>query len=284
MIDLAAIHASFPDLADIQPVGGISGQKDVFVARKAGQKVCLKMVKKYSGDADRTTREIEAVSRLASDYVPVVFDCGVKAVAGEERYYIVEQFIEGQTYRRVLEACPVQPLGSVLVLAEALLGACVDFENASLVHRDIKPENLILDTTGKVWVIDFGLARHLDKTSLTLTGQHFGVGTLGYSAPEQLRNIKPEIDSRADLFSIGVLLYEALSGANPFAFSPPDPMRSIRKIESEDLPSLVVPGDDDGDFSRFIGQLAQRFPSRRPQSAAEALEWFQPIYASLSQS
>ena len=282
MIDLAAIRAAFPDLTGIKPLAGISGQKEVLVAQRNGQKVCLKLVKTYSGHEDRTAREIEAAVKLASDYVPAVCEWGTKVIAGEDRHYIVEQFIDGQTYREVLEATPVQSLNDALELANSLLNACEEFECVSLVHRDLKPENLILDPAGKLWVIDFGLARHLDLTSLTLTGQHFGVGTLGYSAPEQFRNMKPEIDSRADLFSVGVLLHEALSGTHPFAFSPPDPMKTIRKMENEDLPLLAISGDNNTDFSRFIGQLVQRFPSRRPQSASEALEWFRPIYAKLA--
>jgi serine/threonine-protein kinase len=282
LIDLAAIRAAFFDLTDIKPLGDISGQKDVFGARQNNHRVCLKIVKRYSGGGDRTEREIEAVVKLASDYVPAIYQHGAKAIGGEDRHYIIEQFIEGQTYRNVLKSTPVQPLQNVLELANSLLHACAEFERASLVHRDIKPENLILDPTGKVWVIDFGLARHLDKTSLTLTGQHFGVGTLGYAAPEQFRNIKPEIDSRADLFSIGVVLYEALNGTHPFALWPPDPIKTIRKMESEDLPLLAISQDNDGKFGHFIGQLVQRFPSRRPQSAAEALEWFRPIYTKMT--
>lgn len=281
MIDIAAIRQAFPDLSDVQPVAGISGQKDVLVAQRKGQSVCLKLVKRYSGDEDRTVREIEAVARLHSDCVPAIYDYGEKLIGGEDRYFIIEQFIDGPTYRRVLQQQPVQPLGTALDLLNSLLSACVEFETANLVHRDIKPENLICDSQGKIWILDFGLARHLDKTSLTLTGQHFGVGTFGYSAPEQFRNIKHAIDIRSDLFSVGVVIYESLSGSHPFAFAPPDVMKTIRKMENEDLPLLAIPGDDAGGLSTFLNQLLQRFPSRRPQTAGEALQWYLPIYARL---
>jgi len=238
-------------------------------------------VRRQLGGDGRTTREIEAVVKLASDMIPAIYEHGTKTVSDEDRLYIIEQFIEGDTYRRVLERNPIQSFQNTLELANILLTSCAEFEKARLVHRDIKPENLICGTDGKIWIIDFGLARHLDKTSLTLSGQHFGVGTFGYAAPEQFRNIKPEINSRADLFSIGVILYESLTGQQPFWFNPPDLLRTLRKMESEDLAPLTIPGDVNGHFSRFISQLVQRYPSRRPQSAREALEWFEPVYAKI---
>jgi serine/threonine-protein kinase len=255
------------------------GQKEVFRAILNGEAVALKLIRVYASDQERTEREIAAVTKLNSDYVPEIYDSGKCRIFGEERNYIIEQFIEGGTYRQILDSRPVQELNDVLFLADQLLKACSDFETADLVHRDIKPGNLIIDPGGRVWIIDFGLVRHLDLPSVTPSGL-FGVGTPGYAAPEQFRNLKFLINIRADFFSIGVVLYEALRGYNPYFVPPTNQLEIIRRVEQQNLPRLSIPGDDGG-FSEFINALAQRFPSRRPQSAAEAIDWFVQIYSRL---
>ena len=282
MIDIADIREAFPKLSDIKPLGVASGQKDVLTASDNGKRVCLKIVKIYKDGEARTEREIQAVTRLASDYVPSVFDNGQIILGGEKRQYIIEQFIEGQTYQEILSINSPQPLQAVLQLIESLLLACVDFEDQNLVHRDIKPANLMIDNNRKVWVIDFGLVRHLDLVSLTLNGAHFGMGTIGYAPPEQYRNLKPEINSRADLYSIGMVAYEALAGKHPFFSLNLDQLGLIRKMDTEDVPALIIPGDSNGILGEFLSALLQRFPSRRPQTATEAISWFGPIQQALS--
>jgi serine/threonine-protein kinase len=259
------------------------GQKEVFRARHEGEDVVLKLVRVSENDQIRTEREIAAVAKLNSDYVPPVLRHGCCVILDTERHFIVENYIEGQTYREVLHNRPVQDLQSVLSLTNDLLSACADFEVNQLVHRDIKPENMIIDTDGQTWIIDFGLARHLDLSSATPDGAYRGVGTLGYAAPEQFRNIKPEINTRADLFSVGVVLYESLYGRNPYIEVGNDPLTIIRFMENQDLSRLAIPNDEDGRFAEFIAALTQRYPSRRPQNAAEAIDWFTPIFSSLSQ-
>ena len=275
MLDLSEIRGAFTELSDIRALAVSGGQKDVLCANRGGQVVALKIIKKYSGDEARTDREIAAVSKLSSDFVPTIQDLGSKILGGEERYYIIEEFIDGQSYREVLNANPNQSIEATAKLADDLLRACADFEAVRVVHRDIKPENLMIGNDGKLWVIDFGIARHLDLS--TLTFGHFGVGTIGYAAPEQFRNIKPEINARADLFGIGVVLYESMVGHNPYLVGASDPLAVIQKMESSDLPRLVIDGDVSNQFSDFVCQLVQRFPSRRPQSASEAIDWFLPV-------
>jgi serine/threonine protein kinase len=278
---ISEICRQFPQLTNIDPMRMSGGQKEVFRATLNGEGVALKLIKVYTSDQERAEREIAAVSKLCSDYVPKVYDSGKCRILGEERNYIIEQFIEGGTYRRILDSKPVQELNDVLCLADQLLKACSDFEAANLVHRDIKPGNLIIDVDGKLWIIDFGLVRHLDLPSLTPTGLFCGVGTPGYAAPEQFRNLKPQINIRADFFSIGVVLYEALTGYNPYYVPPANQLEIIRRVDQQNLPRLSISGDDGG-FSDFLHALTQRFPSRRPQSAGEAIDWFVQIYRRLS--
>jgi serine/threonine-protein kinase len=140
---ISEIRRQFPQLTDIDPMRMSGGQKEVFRAILNGEGVALKLIKVYAADQERTDREIAAVKKLNSDYVPKIYDSGKCKIFVEERSYIIEQFIEGGTYRQILNAKPLQDLNDVLFLADQLLKACSDFEAANLVHRDIKPENLI---------------------------------------------------------------------------------------------------------------------------------------------
>jgi len=281
MIDLGRLKSEFPQLSNISALPQCGGQKEVCLAEWGARPVILKLIKTNQASQIRTDREIAAVRKLASPYVPEIIDNGKKPICGEIREYIIEQFIDGQNYRAVIQQQPVQSLSAVLELSKTLFKAAADFENASLVHRDIKPENLLIGRDGKIWVIDFGLARHLDLVSATPTGMYGGVGTPGYAPPEQFRNLKPEIDARADLYSIGIVIYESLNGQNPYVQNANNIVEVIQRMESQDLPPLKIPGDHQGQFSIFISSLVQRFPSRRPQTANEALDWFFTIYQQL---
>jgi len=277
---ISEIRRQFPNLTNINPVRISGGQKEVFQAVLNGEDVALKLVKVYASDQIRTEREIAAVTKLNSDYVPKIYQTGRCVILSEDRYFIIEQYIHGKTFREILQVKPIQGLNDVLFLADQLLRACSDFEAVQLVHRDIKPENLIISPDGRAWIIDFGFARHLDLSSVTPNGP-LGVGTPGYAAPEQFRNLKPQISIKADFFSIGVVLYEALKGFNPYLVPPRNILEILRNMEQQDLPRLSILGDNEGLFSEFIGALSQRFPSRRPQNSAEALDWFAPIHRKL---
>jgi serine/threonine-protein kinase len=206
-----------------------------------------------------------------------VIQSGECTLGGQKRFYIIEPFVDGNNYRAVLQQQPVQDIRFVLGLTRILLSAAADFERIHLVHRDIKPENIMIDKSSKIWILDFGIARHLNRSSLTPTGG-FGVGTIGYAPPEQYRNIKPEIDGRADLFAIGIVVHESLTGRHFYWHGASDQLAVIHKMDRLDLPRLALVEDPTNEFSDFIATLCQRFPSRRPRSAAEATNWFEPIY------
>lgn len=282
MIDLAEVRSKFPQLVAIAPFKS-GGQKEVCRAEYQGRAVVLKLILPGADADERATRELEAVRQLASSYIPEVVDSGDCVLGGDKRLYIVERFIDGENYRTVLQREPVQSLKHVLQITRALLGAAADFERAGLVHRDIKPENLMIDKTGKMWVLDLGIVRNLRRTSLTPTGG-FGIGTIGYAPPEQYRNVKPEIDSRADLFAIGIVIHESLSGSHFYWHGAGDVLAVINKMDRLDVPRLALAEDPSNDFADFVSTLCQRFASRRPRTATQAVNWFEPIFQRLHPS
>jgi serine/threonine protein kinase len=277
MIDLAALRAAFPELTDLVHLSARSGQKEVLLARLGGAPVVLKLIRTTPQIRERTQREIDAVSKLGCNYIPRVHLWGERLVGGTAQFFLIEDLIEGDTYRERLTKLSRQPLTNVLALGETLLSACVDFAAKSLVHRDLKPENLIIDPNDKIWVIDFGIVRLLDEAALTPTSDKVGRFTPGYGAPEQMRNLQPEIDERADLFSVGVVLYEALAGGNPYCEGKRDALQVIQHVLNVDLPRLIIPGDMHGELADLIASLSSRFRSRRPQSARHALTWFHSV-------
>jgi serine/threonine-protein kinase len=270
----ALIAAEFPELADIRPLAVRSGQKAVYSATLSGKKVALKIVFQDDGRVDR---EIAAVAKLALPFVPKIISHGVRDVLGQRRHFVIEEFISGKNLRDVLNLKRRLDLEAVVPLTETLLKACVEFERQKLVHRDIKPENLMIDDDGNIFVLDFGIVRMLELPSLTRSDAKLGVFTAGYSAPEQFRNLKPQIDGRSDLFSVGVVVYEALSGANPHVVGKANVLEILRHVETMDLAALNIPGEGGAEFSEMLVSLTARFPSRRPRTAADALQWFGPI-------
>jgi serine/threonine-protein kinase len=165
----------------------------------------------------------------------------------------------------------------LLRLALHVTETLVSAEAVQIVHRDIKPDNLIVDPDGCYWVIDFGLARHLGLESLTATVAAFGHVTWGYAPLEQCRNIKQEIDARADLFALGVTLYECATGSNPYREGARDALEVLRRVESRALPRLELSFSSGAEFADLVATLAQRQRIHRPQTAREAYEWITEI-------
>ena len=161
----------------------------------------------------------------------------------------IEQYIPGETLRQRLIREHKLKLPIAMHLLNELLNTAVQLEQHRLVHRDIKPENIIIDHNGACWLLDFGIVRNLSMDSITATDAQFGPNTLGYAAPEQIRNRKKEIDSRADLFSIGVVTYEVLSGEHPFKSRARDALDVLHRTETLNPKLVNVIGDSQKQLS-----------------------------------
>ena len=273
-----------------QSVAGISnvvhlasgGQKAVFRAVHKGHgDVVVKLISSSQPD-ERAKREIEVATKCTIPNVARLFEWGRFEHEGEQITYLLEEFVDGRTLRKELEDRGRLPKEEALSLLDTLLETAVAIEREGLVHRDIKPENIMVCPDGTFRLLDFGIARHLAKTSITPTQARFGPHTAGYAAPEQIRNMKKEVDIRADLFAIGVVVYEALTGRNPLLNGARDQMDVLHRTEALVFPPLDIPGDAGNQLASFIQTLTSKYASRRPQTAKQAREWFVTIRRQLA--
>jgi len=190
------------------------GQKVVFSAThpKYGG-IVVKLFFKINA---RSQREIDISESLTFDCIQVIYETGHVQYEGIETLYVIEQRVDGEELRDKLVRGDRFPLKDAVSFLEQGLSFIQKLEEQNIVHRDIKPENIIVSPQGKAFFLDFGIARILGMPSLTKTNAVAGPHTPGYAAPEQFNNLKGEIDSRSDLFSIGVVTYECITGMNPW--------------------------------------------------------------------
>lgn len=229
---LERVAAAFPNLEVIELVGR-GGMGFVYKARQPhlGRYVALKLLPdKLAADphfAERFNREGRVLARLNHSNIVSVYDFGQT----EHFYYLMMEFVDGVNLRQAMRAgkfSPSEALAVVPTICEALQYA----HDQGVLHRDIKPENILLDTQGKVKIADFGIAKLVGEdaganVTLTMTGS--SLGTPHYMAPEQLE--KPsEVDHRADIYSLGVVLYEMLTGELPIGrFEAPSSKTPVSK-------------------------------------------------------
>ena len=207
---------------------GAGGMGEVFLAEdtKLGRKVALKLLaEELTQNRDRLSRfdqEAYAASALNHPNILTIYEMGDEA----GRHYIATEFIDGITLRKRLGGVPMD-LSEVLDVAIQVAAALEEAHAASIVHRDIKPENIMIRRNGHVKVLDFGLAKLTERPdseetdteavtrALVQTDAGVVLGTSQYMSPEQARG-KP-VDTRTDIWSLGVVLYEMASGRAPFA-------------------------------------------------------------------
>ena len=225
----------FPGL-EILKLLGHGGMGAVYQARqtKLDRLVALKIIRPESASdltfAERFLREARTLARLNHPSIVGVHDFGeVKTGSPPEGtstpgtlYYFVMEYVDGANLRQLIEIGELTPetaVGIVPQVCEALQFA----HDEGVVHRDIKPENILVDSRGQVKIADFGLARLIESSpkDFTLTGTHQVMGTPRYMAPEQMEG-SHNVDHRADIYSLGVVFYEMLTGQVPVGhFDPP---------------------------------------------------------------
>lgn len=244
---------------------GSGGFADTYRAEKDGKQYAVKVLRDLpmGTDAVRFEREVETL-RLEHDNLVRYVDSGIDSYGGLRRPYIVMPFLPGQTLRQAIDGSPKPlALAEVVRIGAAVAAGLAFLHERNIAHRDLNPKNIYLCESGEVLILDFGLVKLLDHTSLTLPGQL--VGTLAYCAPEQLRN---ETDLHTDLYALGATLFHALCGRPPFLASSHVAFVEMIRTEDPEPPSVLNPATPDG-LERLILALLAKEPVQRPASASE---------------
>jgi serine/threonine-protein kinase len=259
-------------------VAGHGGMATVFAAYDTvlERTVAIKLLQRRHDEGgvlhERFRREALAEARLVHPNVVTVHDVGV---TDDERPYIVMDYVEGRPLSALIADAPLPPERAAWLgvqVARALAAA----HGLGIVHRDVKPANIIVDGQGLAHLMDFGLARVEDDPELTMHGSL--VGTAHYVSPEQARYGKGS--AQGDLYSLGAVLYHALSGRPPFDGDGTIDV-ALRRFEEDPAPlATLVPGID-SDLAALVHALLARDPADRPAGAAAVAERFADIAARL---
>jgi predicted Ser/Thr protein kinase len=263
------LAAQFPHL-EILELLGVGGMGMVYKARqpRLDRLVALKILPIASmpdlSFAERFEREAKALARLNHPGIVTLYDFGQT----REYYYFMMEFVDGMNLRQLIRAKTLEPR-QALELVMQICTALQIAHDEKIVHRDIKPENILITKKGHVKIADFGLAKLLGgQPDTALTASQMTMGTFNYMAPEQRENAQ-KVDHRADIYSLGVVFYEMLTGEVPMGrFDPPS-----KKVQV------------DVRLDEVVLKTLEREPERRYQHAArlramwrQSLLRFRPLW------
>jgi serine/threonine protein kinase len=187
----------------------------------------------------------------------------------KSRMYIAMEFVEGVTLRKLMQDSTPLPSDEALSYARQLADALAYMHRSGVVHRDLKPENIIVSPGGAVTLIDFGITLDLHARRLTWSGLSSGFGTPDYMAPEQVTGGRG--DARSDVYSLGVIVFEMLTGALPFAGGNPYEVIRAKTSDDPEAPSRFAPGLDPA-IEEIILHALERSPRDRYADGAAMLQ------------
>lgn len=249
---------------------------DVRLDRPVALKV---MDARYANDSQfltRFQREARAVARLKDPGLVAVFDQGGGGSSPEPPFLAME-LVEGGTLRELLrERGPMPPHAAAPVL-RPVLGGLATAHHAGLVHRDVKPENVLISDEGEVKLVDFGLVRAVAEAGITSTSVI--LGTAAYLSPEQVSS--GLADARSDVYAVGILAYELITGATPFGGDSPLTVAYQRMDHDVPPPSAAI-GGVPPEFDEFVARATARNPDERFADAAEMAVELDAIVAQLA--
>lgn len=271
---LEEIQAAFPDLEILECIGR-GGMGIVYKARQPhlDRRVALKILApELSADpgfAERFSREARALAKLSHPNIVAVHDFGHSG----GYFWLTMEYVDGVNLRQAMQASRFAPEQALALIPE--LCAALQFaHDHGVLHRDIKPENILLDARGRVKVADFGIARMAgdERPEFTLTMTGSALGSAAYIAPEQIENPR-DVDHRADLYSLGVVLYEMLTGGLPLGRFPAPSERSASD-----------PRLDEVVFKALEKERERRFQSADEVKAGVATACDRPVAAGKADS
>lgn len=248
---------------------------------RLGRPVALKAIAPWLGgdptSRDRLRLEARAAAALSHPGIATVY--ALEEIGDE--LYLASEYVPGESLRAVVASGPL-PIPQVVTIGAQLARALVAAHTAGVIHRDIKPANVIKTPSGAVKIIDFGLARVEGRSALKLTQPGIVLGTPAYMAPEQARGT--EVDFRADLFAVGLLLYELATGTNPFVASTQSGTIA-RIIEMEPAALSVVLRERTPALDRLddiVARCLRKDPAERYQATQELVADLEELEADVA--
>ncbi|NVN00228.1 PASTA domain-containing protein [Arthrobacter sp. SDTb3-6] len=245
--------------------------KDVRLNRNIALKILHPHLATDNAFLERLQREAWSAASLSHPHVVQIHDHGV----GAEHAYLVLEYIDGHTLREVINATAPLTAGAALELLDPIVEGLAAAHAAGLVHRDVKPENVLVSRSGWVKIGDFGLSRAVTTTTNTATL----MGTVGYIAPELVNGGGG--DARSDIYSAGIMLYELLTGQQPFHGQVPIAVAMQHVRDDVPAPSAAVPGLP-AEMDELVRYMTEKDPDNRPANGASLLEDLRHIRRTLT--
>lgn len=257
---------------DLGEILGFGGMSEVHLARdgRLDRDVAIKVLRQdLARDPTfylRFRREAQNAAALNHPAIVAVYDTGEAETETGPLPYIVMEYVDGETLRDIVRAeGPMAPKRAMEVIADVC--AALDFSHRNgIVHRDVKPANVMINRAGAVKVMDFGIARAIADSSSPMTQTAAVIGTAQYLSPEQARG--EQVDARSDVYSLGCVLFEILTGEPPFTGDSPVAVAYQHVREDPRLPSSVN-ADIPGELDSIILKAMSKNPANRYQSAAD---------------
>ncbi|MDL9936643.1 Stk1 family PASTA domain-containing Ser/Thr kinase [Gordonia sp. ABSL1-1] len=257
------------ELGETLGFGGMSEvhyARDLLLHRDVAVKVLRADLARDPSFYLRFRREAQNAAKLNHPTIVQVFDTGESETEDGRLPFIVMEYVEGDTLRDILRANgPIAPRQAMTWMAD--VAAAMDFSHRNgIVHRDMKPANVMIDKSGAVKVMDFGIARAMSDTSATMTQTSAVMGTAQYLSPEQARGIK--VDPRSDIYSMGCVLFELLTGEPPFTGDSPVAVAHQHVHEDPPWPSEINPAIP-RELDSVVLKAMSKNKENRYQSAAD---------------
>ncbi|MBF0578351.1 Stk1 family PASTA domain-containing Ser/Thr kinase [Erysipelotrichaceae bacterium RD49] len=248
---------------------GQGGMADVYLAYDEimGRDVAIKVLRtKLANDQQtlvRFIREASAARKLSHPNVVEIYDVGESG----DLHYIVMEYINGMTLKELISRTGPVPAAQAVEIMKKLTSAVIEAHSRNIIHRDIKPQNVLVSKTGDLKIADFGIALAAD--SITLTRNNAVMGSSHYLAPESAAGLIP--DFRVDIYSLGIVFFELLTGSVPF--TGPNPAAIALKHMQDPLPRISPYNKTVSHaVENVVIKAAAKNPAERYQSAAELLE------------
>ncbi len=248
---------------------GSGGMADVYLARdtQLGRQVAIKVLyKRYARDDEfvaRFRREAQSAAALNHPHIVSIYDRG----QAEDSYYIAMEYLEGKSLKDiVVEDGPLDPARAISY-AEQILQALRFAHDNDVIHRDIKPHNIVINGRDQVKVTDFGIALAGTSPAMTETGSI--IGTAQYLSPEQAKG--KAVEQSSDLYSLGVVLYEMLTGRVPFEGENPVAI-ALKHLSDEPVPPQALVPEIPDNLNLVVMRALAKNPRDRYPGAEEFLE------------